>query len=99
MSPLADTSTSNGDNTSSRPYWSRSLIADDQESSIFWNSRISGVSADVAAGFTTGAADFWEYDVKPIEKRRQKQAKLRFIGTFNSHLFMITLPIGKYWTS
>src|ERR1035441_1011093 len=51
MSPVAETSTNKGDKTSSRPYWSCWLMALDQESSIFWNSRSSGLSADVTLGW------------------------------------------------
>ena len=50
MSPEAETSTNSGDRTSSRPYWSRRLMALDQLSSIFWNCWTSGEAVEVTAG-------------------------------------------------
>ena len=72
MSPLAETSTNNGESTSSSPYWSRSLTAVAQESSIFWNACFSGVSADVAVGLTTGVSALLGIATNNSSKRQCK---------------------------
>ncbi len=54
MSPTAETSTNRGDSTSSRPYWSCWLMASAQESSIFWNWCISGLTVEVATAGLLG---------------------------------------------
>src|ERR1035438_9810054 len=90
MSPAAETSTNNGDMTSSSPYWSRTLTALDQASSIFWNSRTSGLSEDVTLGWAeaaTGAGiESWAKATKQDRRTREKQAKRRIIRGMNSHL-------------
>jgi hypothetical protein len=88
MSPEAETSTNKGDRTSSKAYWSRSLTEVAQESSIFWNSRISGLSEVVTltgVGVTAGAGA-WAIATQEIRRRAEKQAKKRVIRSMNSHL-------------
>src|SRR5271165_3815615 len=102
MSPVAETSTNKGDNTSSRPYWSRWFTASDQEFSIFWNSRISGLSAVVTFGMVeaeTGAtAWFWATAAQQEKSTAEKQAAKRVIFSMNSYLKTFSMKIILLWT-
>jgi hypothetical protein len=66
------------------------LTAVDQASSIFWNSRTSGLSVEVTlgwAGVEAGAgAGFWATVTKQESRTAKKQAIERVIRSMNSHL-------------
>jgi len=63
-------------------------MAVDQESSIFWNSRICGLSAEVAADWGAAAAGaeagFWAITKQHESIKTGKPATRRVISTMNS---------------
>src|SRR5579863_2559936 len=90
MSPDAETSTNNGDSTSSRLYWSRTLMAFDQVSSIFWNSFTCGPTSVVTVGGVDPAvpcanfepasgAGLWAKTAQHESRKTEKQTALRLI--------------------
>jgi hypothetical protein len=64
------------------------LMAVDQESSIFWNSCICGLSAEVAADWGAVAAGveagFWATTKQQESRKTEKTATRRVISTMNS---------------